>query len=144
MHMDYTSCISLVRIGSDILLLIIDNMESAFLSNRSKRNWRRSRLRYSSFTMLPSESSYGPKTASTQECTLGRHPISSWTRYTIPQRDTVAGEATRRSCTSKSILICARSFIRYPFARQSIMLSSNTVFMFSIHRASTGPSNTTH
>lgn len=36
------------------------------------------------------------------------------------------------------------SLIRSPFARQRVMLSSRTVFMFSIHKASMGPSKTVH
>jgi hypothetical protein len=71
------------------------------------------------------------------------HDKSSLIMYTIPQRETVAGEATFKSMTSNSILIDGVSFILSPFAKQSIMLSSSTVFMFSIHNASTGPSNTT-
>lgn len=63
--------------------------------------------------------------------------------YTIPQRETVAGEATLRSMTSKSILIDGESLILSPFAKHNIMLSSRTVFIFSIHNASTGPSKTT-
>ena len=62
----------------------------------------------------------------------------------MPQRLTVAGEATARSCTSKSMCIFLLSLIRSPLARQRVMLSSSTVFMFSIHSASTGPSKTTH
>lgn len=62
----------------------------------------------------------------------------------MPQRETVAGEATARSCTSKSMCIFAFSLMRSPLARQSVMLSSSTVFMFSIQSASTGPSKTTH
>lgn len=79
-----------------------------------------------------------------QDCTYGYHPRSSWQRYTIPQRDTVAGEATARSCTSKSMRNSYLNLIRSELARQRVMLSSSTVFMFSIHRASTGPSNTIH
>lgn len=36
------------------------------------------------------------------------------------------------------------SLMRSPLARQRVMLSSSTVFMFSIHSASIGPSNTVH
>lgn len=60
----------------------------------------------------------------------------------MPQRLTVAGDATERSCTSKSMRSSGRSLIRSELARQRVMLSSSTVFMFSIQRASTGPSNT--
>lgn len=68
---------------------------------------------------------------------------SSLIMNTIPHLDTVAGDATFKSMTSKSILMEGVNFILSPFAKHSIMLSSKTVFMFSIHSASTGPSNTT-
>ena len=62
----------------------------------------------------------------------------------MPQRETVAGEATARSCTSK-IIDCGDDIeIISPDMRQSFLLSSSTVFMFSIQIASTGPSNMTH
>ena len=57
---------------------------------------------------------------------------------------TVAGEATARSWTSNNMCMVLLSFILSLLARQSILLSSKTVFMFSIHRASTGPSHTIH
>ena len=59
-------------------------------------------------------------------------------------RLTVAGEASVRSSHSKSMPICGRSLMRSPLARQSVMLSSSTVFMDSIQSVSTGPSKTTH
>mmetsp|Transcript_33633 Transcript_33633/g.54487 ORF Transcript_33633/g.54487 Transcript_33633/m.54487 type:complete len:288 (+) Transcript_33633:3700-4563(+) len=71
----------------------------------------------------------------------GRHTGS---RYTMPHRLTVAGEATAKSLTSNTICIVLGSLIRSPFARQRVLLSSSTVFMFSIHSASTGPSKITH
>ena len=57
---------------------------------------------------------------------------------------TVAGEATARSWTSNNMCMVLLSLILSLLARQSILLSSKTVFMFSIHRASTGPSHTIH
>ena len=57
---------------------------------------------------------------------------------------TVAGEATARSCTSKSMWMKGVNLMRSLLARHSILLSSSTVFMFSIHRASTGPSQMIH
>lgn len=74
----------------------------------------------------------------------GSQPSYSAVKYTIPQRETVAGEATARSITSKSIRIWGRSLIRWPLDKHSVMLSSRTVFMFSIQIASTGPSKTVH
>lgn len=59
-------------------------------------------------------------------------------------RLTVAGEATARSCTSNNICMVLLSLILSLLAKQSILLSSKTVFMFSIHKASTGPSHTIH
>ena len=57
---------------------------------------------------------------------------------------TVAGEATARSWTSNNMCMVLLSLILSLLAKQSILLSSKTVFMFSIHRASTGPSHTIH
>lgn len=65
-------------------------------------------------------------------------------KKTIPQRETVAGEAWERSYTSNIMVIQLVSLIIYPLVKHSFLLSSNTVFMFSIHTASTGPSKTTH
>jgi hypothetical protein len=53
-------------------------------------------------------------------------------------------KATLRSCTSKSMCNVDGSLIRSLLARHRVLLSSNTVFMFSIHMASTGPSNIIH
>jgi len=65
--------------------------------------------------------------------------------YTIPHLETVAGEATARSCTSKrAFMVLGLSLMRSPLGRHSVQLSSSTVFMFSIQMASTGPSNITH
>mmetsp|Transcript_19764 Transcript_19764/g.49722 ORF Transcript_19764/g.49722 Transcript_19764/m.49722 type:complete len:224 (-) Transcript_19764:1561-2232(-) len=80
-----------------------------------------------------------------QDCTIGVHPRSvSGSRYTIPTRDTVAGEAYSRSRTSKSMVVTGESLMISPEFRHSFLLSSSTVFMFSIQIASTGPSKTTH
>lgn len=57
---------------------------------------------------------------------------------------TVAGEATSRSMGSKIRLICGDIWMISPLMRQSFLLSSSTVFMFSIHTASTGPSKISH
>eukprot|EP00965_Chrysotila_dentata_P177755 5871810-Pleurochrysis_carterae.AAC.2 len=62
----------------------------------------------------------------------------------MPTRETVAGDATARSSTSNMIDIEGDILTISPDMRQSFLLSSSTVFMFSIHTASTGPSNTTH
>ena len=57
---------------------------------------------------------------------------------------TVAGEATAKSCTSNNMWMYGVNLILSELAKHNILLSSNTVFMFSIHRASTGPSQITH
>lgn len=57
---------------------------------------------------------------------------------------TVAGEATSRSMGSKIRLICGDIWMISPLIRQSFLLSSSTVFIFSIHTASTGPSKISH
>mmetsp|Transcript_31285 Transcript_31285/g.75654 ORF Transcript_31285/g.75654 Transcript_31285/m.75654 type:complete len:220 (+) Transcript_31285:5169-5828(+) len=63
---------------------------------------------------------------------------------TMPLRETVAGEATARSSTSNCMQMVGDSLMISPETRHSFLLSSSTVFMFSIHTASTGPSNMTH
>ena len=56
----------------------------------------------------------------------------------MPARETVAGEALRRSSTSKCSVTLGRYMgIRSLLARVRILLSSMTVFMFSIQMAST-------
>ena len=62
----------------------------------------------------------------------------------MPLRETVAGEATARSSTSNMIVFVSESGMISPELRQSFLLSSSTVFMFSIQMASTGPSKSTH
>mmetsp|Transcript_2079 Transcript_2079/g.4903 ORF Transcript_2079/g.4903 Transcript_2079/m.4903 type:complete len:230 (+) Transcript_2079:6782-7471(+) len=62
----------------------------------------------------------------------------------MPVRETVAGDALRRSSTSKSSFTLSVMGTRSPLARVSILLSSSTVLRFSIHSASTGPSHTIH
>ena len=62
----------------------------------------------------------------------------------MPHLLTVAGEATAKSSTSNIIVIQLDNLIISPDVKHSFLLSSNTVFMFSIQTASTGPSKTTH
>mmetsp|Transcript_33896 Transcript_33896/g.95224 ORF Transcript_33896/g.95224 Transcript_33896/m.95224 type:complete len:279 (+) Transcript_33896:6494-7330(+) len=73
-----------------------------------------------------------------------RQPMSTCSKKTIPQRDTVAGDATARSSTSNIIVVTGDSLMISPLFRQSFLFSSMTVFMFSIQTASTGPSKTSH
>jgi hypothetical protein len=65
-------------------------------------------------------------------------------KYIIPHLLTVAGEAAKRSIDSKIMLIGLLIAIIYPLFRHNFLLSSSTVFMFSIHKASTGPSKINH
>lgn len=57
---------------------------------------------------------------------------------------TVAGDATSRSMDSKMRLICGDIWMISPLIRHNFLLSSSTVFIFSIHTASTGPSKISH
>eukprot|EP00961_Rhodomonas_salina_P048978 657455-Rhodomonas_salina.1 len=62
----------------------------------------------------------------------------------MPMRDTVAGEALLRFSGSKTAFISAVIGMRSPLARVNSLLSSSTVFKFSIQMASTGPSSRIH
>mmetsp|Transcript_17795 Transcript_17795/g.60097 ORF Transcript_17795/g.60097 Transcript_17795/m.60097 type:complete len:253 (+) Transcript_17795:1621-2379(+) len=62
----------------------------------------------------------------------------------MPARETVAGDATRRSSTSNKSDICGVSGMRSPLMSVKILLSSMTEFIDSIHMASTGPSKRIH
>ncbi len=82
---------------------------------------------------------------------------SSSSTYTMPHRDTVAGDAAAKSSGSnimKTALLRAKqqckqalayivtvelSFTISPDVKHSFLLSSSTVFMDSIHMASIGP-----
>ena len=74
----------------------------------------------------------------------GRQPSLSASMYTMPQRDTVAGEAKFRSDSSKSIRIQEERWTISPDIRHSFLLSSSTVLRFSIQAGSAGPSSTIH
>mmetsp|Transcript_14312 Transcript_14312/g.34806 ORF Transcript_14312/g.34806 Transcript_14312/m.34806 type:complete len:357 (+) Transcript_14312:1594-2664(+) len=74
----------------------------------------------------------------------GFQPSWCGSKYTMPQRDTVAGEATAKSATSKIMFIAPDIAIISELGKHSFLLSSSTVFMFSIQMASTGPSSTSH
>lgn len=63
-----------------------------------------------------------------------------FTKLIFHYLETVAGEAARRSDTSNIMVCVGNNFIISPDVRQSFLLSSRTVFKFSIHIASTGPS----
>ena len=74
--------------------------------------------------------------------TIGLQSMTDELMYTIPLRDTVAGEALSMLCGSNTTLHCGDIGMRSPLAKVSVLLSSNTLFRFSIHMASTGPSRT--
>eukprot|EP00967_Tisochrysis_lutea_P013818 scaffold15484_cov30-Tisochrysis_lutea.AAC.4 len=62
----------------------------------------------------------------------------------VPTRETVAGDATARSSTSNIMVMYGDMAMISPDERQIFLLSSRTVFIDSIHKASTGPSKTIH
>ena len=76
--------------------------------------------------------------------TRANHPSCLVSKNTIPHLETVAGDATAKSSTSNIIVIHEVILIIYPLVKHNFLLSSRTVFMFSIQIASTGPSNVTH
>mmetsp|Transcript_13821 Transcript_13821/g.40581 ORF Transcript_13821/g.40581 Transcript_13821/m.40581 type:complete len:205 (+) Transcript_13821:6572-7186(+) len=82
--------------------------------------------------------------AASHESTKGRQPSSDASTYTMPARETVAGEATDRSSTSKRRETCAGIAMRSPLMSVRSLLSSRTVFIDSIHSVSTGPSISSH
>mmetsp|Transcript_66610 Transcript_66610/g.210908 ORF Transcript_66610/g.210908 Transcript_66610/m.210908 type:complete len:292 (+) Transcript_66610:2718-3593(+) len=124
------SCIGTIILHS----LVITRRQGGTSQSKSATTWSRS----SALEVSPSGS------VVIQLTMVGRHPRSEGCTYTMPQRDTVAGEATARSATSKIMFISPLIATISPLLRQSFLLSSSTVFMFSIQMASTGPSKTTH
>mmetsp|Transcript_31233 Transcript_31233/g.75410 ORF Transcript_31233/g.75410 Transcript_31233/m.75410 type:complete len:230 (-) Transcript_31233:1446-2135(-) len=74
----------------------------------------------------------------------GRIPSASGGIHTTPSRETVAGEATERSSTSKRHFTMGGIEMRSPLMSVRSLLSSRTVFIDSIHRVSTGPSIRIH
>lgn len=64
--------------------------------------------------------------------------------YFMRGSGTVAGEATSKSIGSKIKFVVFASCIISPDMRHNFLLSSKTVFMFSIQTASTGPSKINH
>jgi len=78
-----------------------------------------------------------------QESINGYSPKDIGSMYTIPQRETVAGEATDKSSTSNIMVIYGVRVKICPEFKHNFLLSSNTVFILSIQIASTGPSKMT-
>eukprot|EP00982_Pelagococcus_subviridis_P017012 31507-Pelagococcus_subviridis.AAC.2 len=62
----------------------------------------------------------------------------------MPARETVAGDALFRFSGSNIAFIVPDICTRSPLASVRTLLSSSTVFKFSIQIASTGPSSTIH
>ena len=75
---------------------------------------------------------------------IANHDRFLASKKTIPHLDTVAGDACYKSSTSNIIVIHLVNLMISPEVKHNFLLSSNTVFMFSIQTASTGPSNTIH
>mmetsp|Transcript_19725 Transcript_19725/g.46343 ORF Transcript_19725/g.46343 Transcript_19725/m.46343 type:complete len:524 (+) Transcript_19725:528-2099(+) len=88
-----------------------------------------------------SESTFGSSVRN-HASTNGRQPSAAGSTNTMPHLETVAGEACERSAVSKSRFMRGDIATISPDTRQSFLLSSSTVFIDSIHAASTGPSNT--
>lgn len=57
----------------------------------------------------------------------------------MPHLETVAGDAEARSSTSKIMDVHGESLMISPLVRQSFLLSSKTVFMFSIQTCYSPP-----
>ena len=64
-------------------------------------------------------------------------PLSQYCPYISAKVVSTSTMSFTHNYTSASLMIS-------PLLRQSFLLSSSTVFMFSIHMASTGPSNRNH
>ena len=75
---------------------------------------------------------------------MANHDKFFASKKTIPHLLTVAGDACYKSSTSNIIVIHFVNLIISPEVKHNFLLSSNTVFIFSIQTASTGPSNTIH
>mmetsp|Transcript_41518 Transcript_41518/g.94534 ORF Transcript_41518/g.94534 Transcript_41518/m.94534 type:complete len:201 (+) Transcript_41518:75-677(+) len=106
---------------------------SAFSTNVSNRNVYRS---------TNGLNSSGRRSSHERRST--RTPRASGSMKIIPQRETVAGEATARSSHSNCMQMDGESLMISPETRHSFLLSSSTVFMLSIQIASTGPSQLIH
>lgn len=91
----------------------------------------------SSFTCLR-------KACSTRKEILGKYLMSTEWVGDPRWKLTVAGEATSRSIGSNIRLVVGANWMISPLIRHSFLLSSKTVFIFSIQMASTGPSNISH
>ena len=64
--------------------------------------------------------------------------------YKKSNLEIVAGDADSTSWASKIKFVLGGNAIISPDIKQSFLFSSKTVFIFSIHSESTGPSKTSH
>ena len=81
------------------------------------------------------------KLISNQLLAKGIKPTALGSIYTIPQRETVAGEAWTKSSTSNIIVIVSFKTIIALLGKHNLLESSKTLFISSIQNVSTGPSN---
>mmetsp|Transcript_48479 Transcript_48479/g.115337 ORF Transcript_48479/g.115337 Transcript_48479/m.115337 type:complete len:242 (-) Transcript_48479:581-1306(-) len=95
-----------------------------------------------SFCSIPRSVSYSR--FAIHDATNGAHPTSVSFMKMTPPRDTVAGDASRMFSISRRRRMGGVSGMRSLDARVSVLLSSITVFMLSIHSVSTGPSMVIH
>mmetsp|Transcript_25452 Transcript_25452/g.58911 ORF Transcript_25452/g.58911 Transcript_25452/m.58911 type:complete len:218 (-) Transcript_25452:3345-3998(-) len=108
----------------------------------SRRKWSSVGATYWSKSCSSVVATFWSPIVSTHVVTNGLQPMSDSLRKMTPARETVAGEALRRSSTSKPSVTFGRSIgMRSLLASVRMRLSSITVLRFSIQIASTGPSS---
>ena len=76
--------------------------------------------------MAPSTNGLPGGRVASQEVARGWRPVEVGSMYTMPQRLTVAGEATARSSTSNIMVMDSVSWMISPLTRHSFLLSSRT------------------
>ena len=129
--------------SSDVTMFMSSNATSAlhsFLINSSvSAQYLANRPRNTSFSSSDSSSLL------THDATNDRHcePLSAEMKM-MPARDTVAGDANRRSRISKIMRMFSFSGMRSLDASVNILLSSITLFMDSIQFVSRSPSSRIH
>ena len=82
--------------------------------------------------------------ASNHFLAIGNQPNLSWSKKIRPTLEIVAGVACVNSSASKTTFISLFKFIRKPLGKDNILVSSSKVLRDSIHKVSTGESNTSH
>mmetsp|Transcript_22820 Transcript_22820/g.54161 ORF Transcript_22820/g.54161 Transcript_22820/m.54161 type:complete len:226 (-) Transcript_22820:155-832(-) len=131
---------SFVRLKSCSVSLVATGSLHSFLINRTSGGTYQSKSSWKCFFCPSSEGGSSSSHDSTIDCSCSMCGSMS----TIPFLLTVAGDAAARSSGSNIIVIVPVSLMISPLFRHSFLLSSITVFMFSIQMASTGPSNRIH